>query len=236
MTSPEPTSASLDSIYADRFLKKDADYLAWRRQVWAILVEDFLSRWLPEDGTVVDFGCGLGEFINAVKARRRIGVDLRDSVRQNLEPGVEFVLATEGWTDQVGESTVDAVFCSNLLEHLPSREAVTALFKQFHDVLKPEGRLLILGPNLRYSGPRYWDFFDHILPLTHHSLAEALATGGFEPETMIPRFLPFTTVGAFRIPPVFARVYLRVPLLWRIVGAQFFAVSKPVRSLDEPGA
>lgn len=218
---------ALDALYASRFSENSPGHLVWRRQVWAVLVRDFFSRWISRNSTVLDFGCGLGEFINSVEAARRIGVDLRHSVTEHLESGVEFVSADDSWPSRVGRQKVDVVFCSNFLEHLPDKAAVVSLLKDFRQVLRPGGRLLVLGPNLRYSGHKYWDFFDHILPLTHLSLAEALAASGFETETLIPRFLPFTTVGVRRWPLFLVRGYLRLPLAWKILGAQFFAVARP---------
>jgi SAM-dependent methyltransferase len=220
-------TAALDAIYRRRFSAEAPRNLAWRRGLWKVLVDDFFSRWIPADGTVLDYGCGLGEFIHAARARRRIAVDLRDSVKDHLEPGIEFLLADAAWTEKLGEASVDVVFCSNLLEHLPDRSAVTALLEAFGRVLKPDGRVLVMGPNIRYSGPRYWDFFDHTLPFTHLSLVEALDSGGMETEVLIPRFVPFSTVGAWRTPLFLVRWYLRLPLVWRVVGAQFFAVARP---------
>lgn len=228
MVNPDIGETSvLERLYRSRFSEDSETYLRWRRRVWRILVRDFFSRWIPTESTVLDFGSGLGEFINAVTARRRVAVDLREAAARHLSPEVEFVTAGPDWTGEVGPGTVDVVFCSNLLEHLPDRETVLSLFDDFGRVLKPGGRLLILGPNLRYSGPRYWDFFDHILPLTHLSLAEALETAGYGVQTLLPRFLPFTTVGAWRAPLPLIRLYLRVPIVWRLMGAQFFAVATP---------
>ncbi len=218
---------ALDALYAKRFSEDTPEHLVWRRQVWAVLVSDFFSRWISRDATVLDFGCGLGEFINSVEAARRIGVDLRDSATEYLESGVEFVSGDDGWPSRVGRQKVDVVFCSNLLEHLPDKGAVVSLLRDFHRVLQPDGRLLVLGPNLRYSGHKYWDFFDHILPFTHLSLAEGLAASGFDTETLIPRFLPFTTVGVRQWPLFLVRWYVRLPIAWKILGAQFFAVARP---------
>ncbi len=222
-------SQILDRIYDERFSKNEPDHLEWRRSLWQILVRDYFSRWIPREGTVLDFGCGMGEFINAVQARRRIGVDMRDGARQNLEPQVEFVLSNNVRMPDIGNGEIDVVFCSNLLEHLPDRQTVTALFKELRRILQPDGRLLILGPNLRYTKSAYWDFFDHILPFTEHSLVEALATGGFEPETLVPRFLPYTTVRVSKIPLFLVRWYLRIPIAWRFLGAQFFTVARSRR-------
>jgi hypothetical protein len=62
--------SGLDAIYARRF--PDEDAARWRRELWQVLVDDFFSRWIPAEATVLDFGCGRGEFINAVHARRHI--------------------------------------------------------------------------------------------------------------------------------------------------------------------
>lgn len=192
-------------------------------------MQDWFSRWIPAEATVVDFGCGHGEFINAVNARRRVGVDIREDVRERLGPGVEFQLARDAALPQLADGSADVVFCSNLLEHLRDRETVTALLREFGRVLSPAGRLLVLGPNLRYTGPAYWDFFDHVLPFTHVTLVEALATADLEAETLIPRFLPYTTVGSRLTPLPLVRLYLRLPLAWRWMGAQFFAVARSAR-------
>jgi SAM-dependent methyltransferase len=219
--------SALAGIYAHRFPDAQPDHLEWRRQVWRVLVDGFFSRWIPRTAAVLDFGCGRGEFINAVRARRRIAVDARGEVKTSLDTDVEFCEMAGGRIPAVADHQVDVVFCSNVLEHMADRPAVTALLTEFRRVLRPDGRLLVLGPNLRYTGPAYWDFFDHVLPFTHLSLVEALASAEFEVEVLIPRFLPYTTVGSRRTPPVLVRWYLRLPLLWRLLGAQFFAVARP---------
>jgi SAM-dependent methyltransferase len=219
-------TGSDDAIYARRFPAEDPAHAAWRREVWQLLVREFFSRWISEDATLLDFGCGSGEFLAAARAKRRIGADLRDSLRELLPPGVEFLHARGGALPALADASVDLIFCSNLLEHLPGREQLLALLAEFRRLLAPRGRLLVLGPNLHYTGAAYWDFLDHVLPLTHRSLREALECAGFEVELLIPRFLPYTTVGAPRVPLALVRLYLRWPLVWRVFGAQFFAVAR----------
>jgi SAM-dependent methyltransferase len=220
-------SGADDAIYARRFPAADAAHAEWRRALWQVLVRDFFSRFVPADACVLDFGCGNGEFLRALSAKRRIGVDRRASLRAQLPAEIEYHCTAGLRLDAIASRSVDVVFCSNLLEHLPSREALLELLAEFQRVLASAGRLLVLGPNLRYTGAAYWDFFDHVLPLTDKSLAEALAAAGFEVERMLPRFLPYTTVGARRIPLALVSLYLRLPFVWRIFGAQFFAVARP---------
>jgi hypothetical protein len=74
------------------------------------------------------------------------------------------------------------------------------------------------------AGP-YWDFFDHIVPLSDRSIAEALELSGFSVDQAIPRFLPWTMSGR-AVPPAFViRAYLRLPVVWRLIGRQFLVVA-----------
>jgi hypothetical protein len=79
------------AIYERRFPAEDPVRARWRRALWQVLVNEFFSRWIPQEGTVLDFGCGQGEFINAVRARRRIAVDARPGLERYLAAGVEFI-------------------------------------------------------------------------------------------------------------------------------------------------
>jgi len=223
----------IEAIYAQRFPEADTRRATWRRDLWKVLVDGFFAHWIEKDAVVLDYGCGTGEFINAVYARRRVGIDARESSREALDPEIEFSTPVGIHIPQIKDGSVDVVFCSNLLEHLPDRETVTELLIELRRVLRPNGKLLVLGPNLRYTGGAYWDFFDHILPFTHLTMAEALATGDLEVETLIPRFLPYTTVGARLTSLTLVRWYLHFPLVWRFFGAQFFVVARPSRSAGE---
>jgi SAM-dependent methyltransferase len=78
------------------------------------------------------------------------------------------------------EGAADLVFVSNLLEHLPSKAAVVDALRECRRALRPDGRLVVLQPNIRHVGAAYWDYFDHQLALTDRSVAEALGLAGFE--------------------------------------------------------
>jgi SAM-dependent methyltransferase len=119
---------------------------------------------------------------------------------------------------------VDVVFMSNFLEHLPDKQLVLDTFVEARRILRAGGRILILQPNIRFVGGEYWDFFDHHTPLTDRSLVEALDITGFEVTRCIPRFLPYTTRSALPQHPMLVKLYLHVPLAWKILGKQAFVV------------
>ena len=68
---------------------------------------------------MLDLGCGYGEFINNVMARRRIGLDMWDGIRGHLAPGVEPVVGSVTDSAAIADDSVDFAFASNLFEHIP---------------------------------------------------------------------------------------------------------------------
>jgi dolichol-phosphate mannosyltransferase len=192
-----------------------------RSAIWAVLVRDFFQAWVRRSDTVVDLGCGYGEFLNHVKAARRIGVDLNPDSAGMLEPGVEFHQGRAADLGFLDEASVDVVFTSNLLEHLQSKEEVERTVAAARRVLKPGGHLIAMGPNIRFVPGDYWDFWDHAVPISDRSLTELLASCDFEIVDSYDRFLPYTASSPLPQAPILVRVYLRSRPAWRILGKQF---------------
>jgi len=124
----------------------------------------------------------------------------------------------------IPSSSVDVIFSSNFLEHLPSKSTLQFCLTECQRVLRPDGKLLLLGPIIRFCPDLYWDFFDHHLPLSDRSVVEALGICGLKPQNVVPRFLPFTMKGK-EPDPRLVRIYLGLPLVWRFFGKQFFIVA-----------
>lgn len=213
---------SLSDLYRIRFAEAE---LPRKNAIWKVICADYLQQFVRPGDTVVDIACGYGEFLNNIRASRRIAVDLNPDARRFLAPGVEFneCMATDLVSVVRGEA--DVVFTSNFLEHLPDKKVLDAFLGQVLQALKPGGKYLILGPNLRYLPGEYWDFYDHHLGLTHLSLCEALQLQGFRIERCVPRFLPYTTQGALPTHPLLVKTYLKLPLFWPLLGKQFFIVA-----------
>jgi SAM-dependent methyltransferase len=212
----------LATVYAQRFGPME-DY---RRRVWQVLVQRFFQRWVPQAGTLLDLGCGYGEFVNAIKANRKIAMDLNPNSPAHLAPGIQFIQQDCSAPWPLGDRELDVVFTSNFFEHLPDKTTLGKTLEQAFRCLKSGGRLIALGPNIRFTGGRYWDFWDHYLPLTDVSLCEGLKTRGFKIEESHPRFLPYTMVGGPQYPLWMLSLYLRLPFLWRLRGQQFLVVAR----------
>ena len=219
-------SDELPRQYERRFAAQE-DY---RGRVWRVLVDAVFQRYIPASGAVLELGCGWGEFINQARAARRIGMDLNPESRRHVEDSVEFLYqdCSEPWP--IDDGALDAIFTSNFFEHLPDKASLSRTLRHALQSLKPGGRLICLGPNIRYLHGAYWDFWDHYIPLTDKSLVEALELAGFEIERCIPRFLPYT-MSRERNPPLWTlQVYLHMPFAWPLFGKQFLVIGrKPAR-------
>jgi len=199
-----------------------------RKRVWAVLVECWFQRYVDGAEAVLDLGCGWGPFINQVQAEKRYGIDLNPDAAEHLDEAVTFFeqRADERWP--LDDASLDLVFTSNFLEHMPDREAMAAALAEAHRTLRPGGRLVCLGPNIARVGGMYWDFFDHMIPLTERSVVEASELAGFVTEEAIGSFLPYTMAGKPPPPAIAIRAYLKLRPAWRLLGKQFLVVvAKP---------
>ncbi len=218
--------ANLQTIYAERFNRTGLDK---RRRVWKILCDDFFDDLVPPDATVLDLACGYGEFINQVRAKRKLAIDLNPDAPRFLSNDVTYYCKPATDLSDIAEASVDVVFASNFLEHLHDKSECDRVFSSVLKALRPGGRFIILGQNIKYAYKEYWDYYDHYLPLSHLSLAEGLTQSGYHVRKVIPRFLPYTMNSGMPTPDIFIRAYLRLRFAWRILGKQFLVIAeKPV--------
>ena len=210
---------------AREYERRFASRAAYRQQVWATLTRDVFQRYVPESGAVLELGCGWGEFINQIHAHEKFGMDLNPDAAARLAPAVRFLQQDCSTRWPLADNTLDAVFTSNFFEHLPDKASLAATLREAWRALRPGGRLVCLGPNIRYLPGAYWDFWDHYLPLTDRSLVEGLELSGFSIERVVPRFLPYT-MSQERTPPLWTlSLYLKLPMVWPLFGRQFLVVA-----------
>jgi SAM-dependent methyltransferase len=212
----------LQSLYTKRFQRHEA----YRAAVWHTLLGTLIAPYLHPNMTVLDLGCGYGEFINQVKARRRFAMDLNPATAALLEAEVTLFRQDCAARWPLPDQSLDVVFSSNFFEHLPDKTACLNTWREAWRCLRPGGRLVALGPNIAALPARYWDFFDHIVPLSDRSLCEGLRLAGFAIERQVPRTLPYTMSEGRQYPLWMVRAYLRMPFLWPMLGRQFLVVAR----------
>src|SRR5580693_718261 len=196
-TAPSASGINYERLYEYRF--RDVDQ-ASRQKVWNEIARYIYGR-LGEPRSVLDPAAGRGEFITAVPADDRWGVEL---------PREHF----------------DGVFLSNFLEHMPDQDSVGTVLAKLRDAMQPGGRIAIMGPNFRYCAKNYFDCADHTVILSHIGIEEHVYAAGFEVESVAPRFLPFSFRGVLPSSPALTRTYVRTPVLWRLLGEQFLVIGR----------
>lgn len=208
-------------IYARRF--PDAETRA-RMEMWAEIAA-YLQRYIPRTSRLLELGAGDGEFISNIDAAEKWASDIR-AASAILPADVRFV-QSDGLSlaESLEAGSFDRIFMSNYLEHMQSGDAVIEQLRVAAKLLKPDGRVVILQPNVSLTGPSYWDFIDHKVALNEHSLTEAVELAGLTPHTTVRRFLPYSTKGRLPTSASLVRWYLRFPPAWRLMGKQTLMVA-----------
>lgn len=216
--------ADIADLYRSRVASSE---LSRRNDIWRVICEEFLQRYIGTSETVVELASGHGEFINNIQAGRKIAIDVNPDGKRHLRDGIVFYNCSATELTRRIETKADVVFTSNFLEHLPNKAVLEDVLVQVRSILKPNGRFLILGPNLRFIPGEYWDYYDHELGLTDQSLSEVLMLKGFEIEACLDRFVPYRIKGGgLPTHPWLVWLYLKAPIAWRVLGKEFFIVAR----------
>ena len=214
--------SDLQRIYDARF----SSSVEYRKRVWEVLCGDWFQRFVGEKETILDLGSGYGEFINAIGAGKKYAMDLNPDAPRHLGVEVEFLLQDCSTRWPLADGSLDVVFTSNFFEHLPDKATLGRTLDEIRRCLKPGGRLVAMGPNIKYLPGAYWDFWDHYVILTELSLREALETRGFKMDVCLGRFLPYTMASGPKWPLIFLRAYLKLSWAWKFFGKQFLVVAR----------
>ena len=146
----------------------------------------YLSEVLNDpEAHILDFGCGFGQMISALKQNDILNVEGADInseainyLRERQITVHDLTLMTDFY-DQHAEC-YDFVIMSHVLEHLPKSEVISQL-RLVRKVIKPGGALIVMVPNAQSNTGCYWAYedFTHQLLFTSGSLDYALKASGF---------------------------------------------------------
>jgi SAM-dependent methyltransferase len=181
-----------------------------RSAVWAALWRYYFRHRIDATDTVLDLGCGYGDFINHVIAKRRIALDLWPEFVTHIAPGIETLVASLTDLSALEDGTIDYAFASNVVEHV-TKEEFASLLGCLKKKLSARGRLTLIQPNYRYASAEYFDDYTHISVWSHVSLADFLTANGYEVIECRPRFLPLTLVSRIPAFPPLIGLYLISP-------------------------
>lgn len=210
-----------ERLYRYRFrdIDQDGRVAVWRE------ISPHVHELMGRPSKLLDPAAGRGEFIGASPAEETWAVDEVSYPEAEYKPDTEVVVSPI-MDAELPLDHFDGVYVSNFLEHLPDQEAISAFLEKMRGTMEPGGRIAIMGPNYRYCAKEYWDCADHYVALTHVAIGEHLYAAGFEPERIIPRYLPYSFRGILPPSPALTRLYLRAPLAWRLLGKQFLVIGR----------
>ncbi len=148
--------------------------------------------------TVLDVGCGEGDFLAKDKSIR-VGIDIDPKMVAKCKER-HLVAHCMSASDLVFlNGTFDAVHASELIEHLHPQEAVRFLLEASR-VLKPDGIIYLTTPGER----NVWNTFSHIKPYPPMAFEKLLnkSTEGFLSESYLPlrleRSFAFSAISRFK--------------------------------------
>jgi SAM-dependent methyltransferase len=212
----------LPELYEARFDERE---VSAKDAVWREIV-GYLKRYIHPAAPVLDLACDRGHFIRWIEAEERWATDIRD-MSDALPSDVRFVQASGlELGSALPEAHFGTIFMSNYLEHLDSSDAVIDQMRVAAGLLRPGGRVIVLQPNIRLVGPRYWDFIDHRVALTERSLLEAAELAGLSTVDLVTRFIPYSTKGRLPTAPALVRAYLAFKPMWWFMGSEKFFVGE----------
>jgi len=216
--------AIVSNIFENMFSEK---LLKQRMDLWKVLCSNFFQHYIEPEDTVLDLGAGFCEFINNIQCKKKIAVDLNEHTKAFANPDIEVITGKASHlSDLLNRDNIDVVFSSNFFEHLQNKDELKKTLLEIRKVLKPQGKLLILQPNIRYSYKVYWDFYDHNIPLSHKSLEEIISHIGFDTVELKPKFLPWTTKSKIPKHPLLIRLYLKLRPVQFLIGKQMFLYAR----------
>jgi len=99
------------------------------------------QKYVSENMTVIDFGCGGGHLLKNLNAKEKIGVEINDVARAFAKKqGIKSVK----YADEIEDNYADIIISTNVLEHV---ENPLECLRILRNKLKEEGKIVFLVPN-----------------------------------------------------------------------------------------
>jgi SAM-dependent methyltransferase len=185
-TSPRFAKEDYDRIYKciQRPLNIDGPFETARAARFRRLVA-IVRKFVPQEATFLDFGCGDGSFLREFNGAGGRGFEIGAPGRRMVG---SYEIVTGDWTSVAGTSifataSFDFIVAFNVLEHLPQIEDDLALIR---NVLKPGGLFFACIPNIESLTAKalgkYWGMLllEHLWYFSPSTLKQLLSRYGLK--------------------------------------------------------
>lgn len=193
--------------------------------LWRDLCNLFLQRFVDSNNILMDVGAGYCEFVNNIKCAKKIAVDTNPDTKIFANKNIIVINKSIFDLGKQYNNSIDVIFVSNFLEHLNSKDDLLDVLTRINRLLKQNGKIILLQPNIDLIKEAYWDFVDHKIALNTKSMIEALTISGFKVSLFIKKFLPYTTKNsALPISTLLLKIYLLIPHFFRPFAGQSLVI------------
>jgi SAM-dependent methyltransferase len=122
----------------------DRSYFDWQKEIgsfggWAELIK--FECFIKPEMNVIDFGCGGGYLLNKINCKEKIGVEINDVARKNLDG---FGIKSFKYLQDVPDNWADCVISNHALEHIQAPFNHILLLKE---KLRKGGKIIFVVPN-----------------------------------------------------------------------------------------
>jgi SAM-dependent methyltransferase len=149
--------AQLDPLYAiltakgKEFGKWDPDefFAAGQTEIETLMNSCGLSK--GDNGTALDFGCGVGRLSRALTSYfgKVYGVDISEQMvdlAKRFTPSCSFVVNRSDNLNVFPDNSFDFIYSNIVLQHLPSKEMARSYIQEFIRIVKPGGLVVFQIP------------------------------------------------------------------------------------------
>jgi len=187
----------IDIVY-DKKIRPHTDY---PNKMCSYLFDRFNMQ---KGQTLLDLGCGRGDFAKAFKNAGLLvkGLDLQKSSADILE-GIEvFYVNFEHDKFPFKDESFDVVFSKSVIEHIQDPEHFT---KETMRILKPGGKIVTMTPDWYTQQFIFYDDYTHVHPYTVNGLKDMLKIFEFKNIT-VEKFYQLPVVWKYPLVKVASRI------------------------------
>ena len=216
------------------FDEEAGQYDFWKKRNWYYYetIKTIYRDRISADAAVLEVGCGTGDILATIPARRAVGIDISPEmirIAETKHPNGEWHAVTTAGLHSIPSETFDVVFLSDVIEHL---EDVPGTFRNLRCVCHSGTRLIINMANplwepllmlLEKLGKKMPEGPHHRIPVA--VLNRTLVENGFQFERrdhrlLLPAYIPIvsTLINAIGRLPLIRRLCLIEILEYRFAG------------------
>jgi len=197
-------------------------YLKFRKGVWKEIVR-YIQKDTGKIHTLIELGTGYCNFINQFPAKKKIGYDLNPEMQKFANSDVDLRIEDATMLYDIADQSADIIFASNFMEHL-DKDELDRLLPRIRDILKKDGRLILLQPNYRLCAEHYFDDKTHQTIFSDDNITEFLNQYKLSVIKLIPGLLPFSMKSRLPKWPFLVKLYLMSPI--KPMAAQMYVIAE----------